>query len=179
MALDHKQQLTVAEWARGGVPLATIQARIAAEFGATMTYMEVRFLVDDLKVDLPPPPPPPPEPAKEAPPAPAAAAPAKPKRGGLFGLGRAKEEPAAAAPAEAFPEEPVGGVAVEIDRVMKPGTLVSGSATFSDGQTAQWFLDERGRLGFQPAMPGYKPSAEDIQEFQFALQEQLQRLGYA
>jgi len=169
MALNPQQQQTVATWAREGVSLAEIQSRIGTEFGVTMTYMEVRFLVDDLKVDLPPPPPPPPA---AAPPeaAPPAGKPAARKGGGLFGFGR-KDEPAAA--------EPPAGVVVDVDRVMKPGTLISGTATFSDNETAKWFMDETGRLGFQPTTPGYKPSAEDIQDFQMALQGELRKLGYA
>lgn len=174
MALDQLQQQTVAKWAREGVSLADIQRRISDEFGEMMTYMDVRFLVDDLKVELPPPP----KPAEPVEP-PAAKEQAEPagkqgRRGGLFGFGR-KDDHAQGGQVE----EPAAGVSVEVDRIMKPGAMVSGSATFSDGNSAQWFIDEMGRLGFQPAVPGYKPSPEDIQEFQIALQGELRKLGYA
>ena len=33
----------------------------------------------------------------------------------------------------------------------RPGALVSGKAKFSDGKTAEWFLDQAGRLGLAPS----------------------------
>ena len=64
-----------------------------------------------------------------------------------------------------------------VDQIARPGAIVSGKVTFSDGQKAEWYLDQTGRLGVLPAQQGYKPSAADVQEFQMALQEQLQRMG--
>jgi hypothetical protein len=59
----------------------------------------------------------------------------------------------------------------------RPGALVSGKVKFSDGKTADWFLDQGGRLGVAPAEKGYKPSQVDLQDFQTALQTELQKLG--
>jgi hypothetical protein len=56
--------------------------------------------------------------------------------------------------------------------------MVSGKAKFSDGKTAEWFLDQAGRLGLAPSEKGYKPPAADLQEFQIALQSELQKLGF-
>jgi len=64
-----------------------------------------------------------------------------------------------------------------VDQIARPGALVSGKVTFSDGQKADWYLDQTGRLGVVPAQQGYKPPAADVQEFQMALQEELQRMG--
>ena len=50
-----------------------------------------------------------------------------------------------------------GGVSVEMDRVTKPGTLVSGTVTFSDGTHAAWSLDQLGRLALDAKEPGYQP----------------------
>jgi hypothetical protein len=69
-------------------------------------------------------------------------------------------------------------VKVEVDRLMKPGALVSGSVTFSDGVKAQWSLDQAGRLGLAGVKPGYRPSQTDVQEFQLALQKELAKQGY-
>jgi hypothetical protein len=70
-----------------------------------------------------------------------------------------------------------GGVSVVVDQIARPGALVSGKVTFSDGQKADWYLDQTGRLGVVPAQQGYKPPAADVQQFQMALQEELQRMG--
>jgi hypothetical protein len=136
------------------------------EFGLKLTYMETRFLVDDLKVM-----PKDPEPPKAPAPAPAA-----------------NSTPAAPAPAnESAPEEfteeelpPPGApsLTLTVDQITKPGALVSGQVTFSDGQNAAWYLDQMGRLGVVPKQQGYKPSAADVQQFQLTLQRELQKLGY-
>jgi hypothetical protein len=66
---------------------------------------------------------------------------------------------------------------VTVDQLTRPGSLVSGKVKFSDGKTAEWLLDQAGRLAVVPAQKGYKPSAEDVQDFQVALQQELQKLG--
>jgi hypothetical protein len=70
------------------------------------------------------------------------------------------------------------GVSLIVDQIAKPGTIVSGQVTFSDGQIADWYLDQTGRLGVVPKQVGYKPSAKDVQEFQLALQQEMAKLGY-
>src|SRR5580658_2062817 len=60
--LDHAQRQKVAAWINEGLKLAEIQKRLESEFGLRMTYLDVRFLVDDLKLK-PKDPPPPPKPA--------------------------------------------------------------------------------------------------------------------
>src|ERR1041385_4148426 len=50
MNLDDSQRKKIAEWIKQGLKLAEIQNRIVAELGVKMTYMEVRLLVDDLKL---------------------------------------------------------------------------------------------------------------------------------
>jgi hypothetical protein len=68
-----------------------------------------------------------------------------------------------------------GGVSVTVDQLAKPGAVVSGKVTFSDGQSSEWYLDELNRLGIVPKQPGYRPSASDVQQFQMALQEALSK----
>jgi hypothetical protein len=159
MNLDDKQRQSVAAWIADGLKLSEIQNRIATEFGLRVTYMEVRFLVDDLKLT-----PKDPEPAKPAPAAavsPLAATSAAPL---------APESPATALPA--------GGVSVTVDHLARPGAMVSGKVAFSDGQKAEWYLDQTGRLGVVPAVQGYKPSAADVQQFQLALQDEMAKMGF-
>lgn len=161
MQLTDVQKQTARQWIADGMKLSDFQRRLETEFGIKLTYMEVRFLVDDLKV-LPKDPEPPktPEPA----PAPAAASSAP--------------SPGLAAPGE--PAEPAGlggGVSVSVDAVTQPGTMVSGKVTFGDGQKATWYVDQYGRPGLVPDQKGYRPSREDLQEFQVALDRELTRLG--
>lgn len=156
MNLDEAQRQTVAKWISEGAKLAEIQTRLLSEFKVKLTYMEVRFLVDDLKLT-----PKDPEPPKVI--APAAADPAKLT---------AETNPA--------PEGtlPPSAVSVSVDQLTKPGTMISGKVTFSDGQLADWYLDQTGRLGVVPKTVGYKPSAADVQDFQLALQQEVAKLGY-
>ena len=166
MNLDESQKKQVSTWIADGMKLAEIQKRLITEFGVNLTYMEVRFLVDDLKlVPKDPAPPkapaaPPAEPSLAAPSAPSAPAPA----GGLIG----QEPPATAG----------GNVSVNVDAVTRPGALVSGTVLFSDGQSAAWYLDQMGRLGIVPKQQGYKPAAADLESFQRGLEAELSKLGF-
>ena len=160
MKLDEAQRLAVTQWIAAGAKLSEIQNRLAAEFGLKLTYMEARFLVDDLKLT-----PKDPEPPKAVePPA------AKP----LATAPVPADELAGAD--EVLP--PASKVSVTVDQITKPGTVISGKVAFSDGQSADWYLDQTGRLGVVPKVQGYKPSAADVQEFQLALQREVAKLGY-
>ena len=155
MNLDEAQRKQVADWIAAGAKLSEIQNRLAAEFGIKLTYMEARFLVDDLKLT-----PKDPEPPKVvAPPAETA-------------------KPAGAAKLSPEPAPAIGNVSVSVDQLTKPGTMISGKVTFSDGQLAEWYLDQTGRLGVVPKTAGYKPSAADVQDFQTALQQEVAKLGF-
>jgi hypothetical protein len=157
MKLDESQKKTVSAWIAEGLKLAEIQKRIGNDFGLQLTYMEVRFLVDDLK--LMPKDPAPPKVELPAAPAPSAAT-------------LAGETPLDAATI------PAGNVSVSVDVVTKPGTMVSGSVTFSDGESAAWYMDQMGRLGVVAKTQGYKPSAADVQAFQDGLEVEFKKLGF-
>jgi hypothetical protein len=160
MNLTEEQRQRVAGWISQGAKLAEIQNRLAAEFGVKLTYMDTRLLVDDLKLV-----PKDPEPPKVAEtPAPASSLAGKPGPGDA-----ANEIPAA---------QGSGKVSVTVDQITRPGALVSGKVNFSDGQIAEWYLDQTGRLGVVPKQPGYKPTAADVQDFQMALQQEMVKLGY-
>jgi hypothetical protein len=154
MNLDEAQRQKVATWVAEGLKLSDIQTRVGSEFGLRLTYMEVRLLVDDLKLT-----PKDTEPAKPPPTLGGA-----PSAGAAPGPGR--EPPSAA------------GVSVSVDQVTRPGALVSGKVKFSDGKSADWYMDQTGRLGVVPKEQGYKPTSADVQEFQLALQDELAKLGY-
>ena len=78
MNLDLTQRQTVTAWVAEGLKLSDIQTRLAAELGLRLTYMEVRLLVDDLKLTLKDPDPPKP-PATIGSPSDAAAKPNPPE----------------------------------------------------------------------------------------------------
>jgi hypothetical protein len=158
MNLTEEQRQRVTAWVLQGAKLSEIQTRLAEEFNIKLTYMEVRFLVDDLKLKLKDP-----EPPKVVEP-PAAAKPAAPKQ---------------ILPGDEASLPPGGQkVSVSVDQITRPGAIVSGKVTFSDGQIADWYLDQTGRLGVVPKQQGYKPSAADVQQFQLALQQEVAKLGY-
>jgi hypothetical protein len=166
MKLSDAQKQQVSAWLEQGLKVADVQKKMAAELGVSMTYMEVRFLLDDLRLN-----PKDPEPPKEPAPAASTAAPAP---SALAGVGASVPPPAADAPgASAF-----GGVKLVVDTLARPGTVISGKVTFSDGQTADWYLDQMGRMGVVPAQKGYKPSQQDVMDFQEQLQVELQKLGF-
>jgi hypothetical protein len=160
MNLNEAQQKTVSEWIAAGAKLSEVQSQLGAEFGIRLTYMEVRFLVDDLKLRLLDP-----EPPKPATPPPTAEAPANPAT--------------PAAPETADASAPLGGqVSVTVDKIARPGALVSGGVTFSDGMSADWYLDQTGRLGLVAKQQGYKPSPADVQQFQMALEREMAKMGF-
>lgn len=155
MQLNDEQKMKLAQWIADGMKLSDIQARMGGEFGIRMTYMEARMLVDDLKLL--------PKDAQE---------PAKPSEPEVSEAPRVED----AAPAEEQPS--VGQVSVSTDTLARPGAMVSGTVTFSDGQQAGWYLDQfSGQLGMVPPYPGFKPTQEDVRQFQVLLERELVRQG--
>jgi hypothetical protein len=193
MSLTPAQKKTVASWVEAGDNLSTIQKKLADEFKLSLTYRDVRFLVDDLnleikdaapKIDT--------SDVTKAQPAPPPAASPKPgaeKKGFLekakekLGLGDAKPASEDGMEDEEvfedLPDENAGGVSVSIDSVtLIPSALASGSVTFSDGVTAKWIVDQYGRPGFtEVSKPGYRPTAADGQAFVRQLSAALQQRG--
>src|SRR5690348_3650765 len=110
MTLDDNQRKKVAQWIADGMKISEIQNHLAADLGVRMTYMDVRLLVDDLK--LVPKDAEPPKPVAPAAPGPAAPPEAAP--------GSIAEKPATPG---------AGKVAVSVDQLTRPGAVVSGKVT--------------------------------------------------
>jgi hypothetical protein len=160
--LTDEQKNKVQEWIAAGLKLSEIQDRLAKEYDVHLTYMDARFMVDDLKLT--------PKDAETEEKKPAQ----QPVEGVEdFGTG---EPPI---PDEAMAAEaPVSGkVSVAVDTITRAGAAVSGKVTFSDGKTAEWYLDQFGRFGLVPPEPGYRPSQEDLADFQMVLDRELSKLG--
>lgn len=64
-----------------------------------------------------------------------------------------------------------GATIVELDKLVKPGTALSGSVKFASGAKADWAIDHYGRLTLQNAKG--KPTQEDIMLFQEELSKKL------
>ena len=163
MNLDEAQRKQVAAWVAEGLKLSEIQNRISSEFQVQLTYMDVRLLVDDLKLvpkDI--------EPPKAA--AAALAAPDGPLKSGKGSPPSPQQPPAESAP--------TNGISLSVDQLARPGAIVSGKVVFSDGNRAEWYLDQTGRLGLVPQQAGYRPPAADVQQFQLALENELSKLGF-
>lgn len=154
MTLTDEQKTAVAGWIEAGAPLSDVQKRLREDFEISMTYLDTRLLVDDLKVSFKEPEP---EPVSEP-----------------------DEDPALLEDAEPEPPLPAGNgrVQVTIDQITKASALISGRVTFSDGQTAAWYLDQMGRLGLDPDTVGYRPAEQDVLAFQIELQRLAKTQGY-
>ncbi len=139
--LTPDQIATLKERAAQGASMSDLQRVLKDEFGISITYMDTRFLVLDLGIEL----------IEET------------------KVEEKKEEKPAPVP--------TGTVEVTMDTLTLPGALVSGKVTFSDGETAIWMLDQNGRPGLDPDTPGYRPSQEDVMEFQVQLRALIQKSG--
>jgi len=144
MNLSEEQTAAVRSWISAGESLANVQKLLESEFEMRITYMDLRFLVDDLQLEIN-------------------------SAGPQFtDLNAATMEKPAAAP---------GTVSVTLDKITRPDALVSGQVTFSDGVTAQWHMDQTGRLALNASQPGYQPPEEDLPAFQTELRNAVEKSG--
>ena len=186
MTLTPEQKQAVASWVAAGDNLSAVQKKLAEQFKLSLTYRDVRFLVDDLNLALKDPAPKvdTSDVSKTPPPAGGGVPPPRAEKKGMIDKLREKVGLAPGAveeddlPPDDLPAPAAGDVAVELDRLMRPGFMVSGSVTFSDGVSGKWALDQQGRLLLETPQKGYQPSPPDVQAFQRQLQVQLQRQGY-
>ncbi len=178
MKLTPEQSKAVAGWAAAGDNLSAIQRKLTAEFQISITYMDLRFLLDDLNLSL-----------KDA--APKAdtllkgAAPAGPQGGPAQAPdalpGDEADEPLPGELAEdELPPAGASKVTVSVDKVtLLPGALASGTVAFGDGVTGKWIVDNQGRPGItEISKPGYRPSPADAQAFMMELSRTLQQRGF-
>lgn len=165
----------IAERVAQGVSLSVIQDELNGK-GVKMTFMELRLIASEIdsaeleKLDR-----------KTAPAQPQAVAgtPEAPQPQPEDAFPEDEPVPPAEAP-EAAPEEPApaagsaprGPTVVEVSKLAMPGTVMNGSVKFGSGVTADWFLDQMGRLGLDNVVGG-KPDKTDIEEFQIELRKKL------
>lgn len=154
-SLTEDQISKIKAWAEEGDALADIQRKMNAEMEIKVTYLETRFMLEDLKIELKPEP----EPEKNE-----------------------DEEDETEGEILLDDTEATGGpegddASVAIDKVQRPGALVSGKVTFAGGASASWWLDQMGQLGMDPDTEGFKPNEAQMMSFQKELQAAIQQSG--
>ena len=155
--LSPEQIESIKNWVAEGAQMADVQKRLTEDFGLKVTYMDTRFLSLDLGLEYHVEEVVAPEVALETP---AEEAPA--------------EMPVPADPLSPTPElDPAGVPGAEVvatlDQVARPGAMVSGAVTFSDGMKGSWMIDEMGRPSIDPDQAGYRPTEADLMSFQAKL----------
>lgn len=132
----------MAEKIAENVGLSDIQTMVNEKFNTRMTFMDIRILASELEVDWR-------SEAEKNPPA--------------------VEEEAEAENAEAAAAAP-GKTTVELNKIVRPGALASGSVHFASGVYAEWYIDNSGRMGLDKVTGG-KPTEQDIEDFQVEMQK--------
>jgi len=110
MTLTPEQKNSVSQWIAAGDNLYAVQKKLADQFKISMTYMDVRFLVDGLNLELK-------DPAPKVDTSDVSkGAPAAPEKKGF--IDKAKEKLGLAGGGEGGEEPlPAGGVSVTVDKV--------------------------------------------------------------
>lgn len=145
--LSDEQIATIRQWVSEGAQMAEVQRRLKEDFGFNVTYMDTRFLALDLDLKF--------QVDEEE----------KPETPGAPVIGEGDD----AAPAGGAS----GEVTATLDQVARPGAMVSGTVTFSDGVKGVWLIDEMGRPSIDPDQPGYQPTEADLMSFQDKLRTLL------
>ena len=159
--MDKQKELEVKRFMAAkiaeGVNLSDVQKLVNQEFGLKLTYMDVRILASELdNIDWDANDPKAQELAMEK-----ARAEAEKKR---------QEEEGIEPEVEATPGD--GRTVVEVSKLVRPGTALSGTVKFASGSTADWYVDSYGRLGIEN-LQGDKPTESDIMAFQDELKKAL------
>ena len=165
--MDQKQiKDFIAQKVPEGYSLSKIQDMLK-EQGVHITFMELRLLASEIeeqvwkqteKDDAPP--------SAEEP----AADTAQEDAMEADSVQDASEDPVPPAePQQDASAVPRGKTVVELSKIARPGAAASGTVKFGSGVTAEWIIDQMGRLGLDKASG--QPDQQDIREFQMELQK--------
>ena len=174
MKLTEDQITTIKSWIESGDDLGKIQNQINESFDINLTYLETRFLLSDLKIELNED-----EEEEEEEPVDEPSAEIQDSDN----VSENTEEPEKQEPpsGDLEKEETEGAqptnINVSVDSITQPQCVISGKVTFSDGQLASWWFDQVGQLGLNPDQEGYTPSPEDVAVFQVELRKVLAEQG--
>lgn len=153
---DDALKRFIAEKVGEGISLSHIQD-LLKEKNVKITFMELRLLASEIEEDL----------WKDQE-AKAEPEPAKENKDETLEKTAPSASPEAESPADGKLR---GTTTVEVSPIVRPGAVMSGSVKFGSGVTADWFLDQSGRLGLEKASG--QPDQQDVQEFQQELQRKL------
>ena len=183
MILSEEQINCVKNWVADGASISDVQKRLKDEFSIVMTYMDTRFLIDDLDAELVSAPDTPEEIVSDISAEQSSIVDdnAMPNYDDAYPT----ESPTDAQPEEypqpEYPEETQSqtapNVKVSVSPIQRPDCIVSGDVVFSDGSSAEWRIDRMGQLGIVPSNPSMNPPQEEIIEFQRQLQALLSQQG--
>lgn len=123
------------------ISLSDIQTLVNEKFNTRMTFMDIRILASELEVDWQ---------SEE-----------KAQAEEVDDNKENEKNEAAAAPAK---------TTVELNKIVRPGALASGSVHFASGVYAEWYIDNSGRMGLDKVTGG-KPTEQDIEDFQIEMQK--------
>ena len=177
MKLTEDQITTIKSWIESGDDLGKIQNQINESFDINLTYLETRFLLSDLKIELNED-----EEEEEEEQDPVDEPTAEIQDSD--NVTENNEEPEQQEPPSGDLEKeetdesaPPTNINVSVDSIAQPQCVISGKVTFSDGQLASWWFDQMGQLGLNPDQEGYTPSPEDVTVFQVELRKVLAEQG--
>ena len=132
----------MAEKIAENIPLSDIQSMVNEKFNTRMTFMDIRIMASELEVDWQ-------------------------KQEKVEEPEKTEEEkPAEEADAEKAPAK----TTVELNKIVRPGAIASGTVNFASGVYAEWYIDNSGRLGLDKVVGG-KPTEQDIEDFQVEMQK--------
>lgn len=134
----------MAEKIAENISLSDIQTMVNEKFNTKMTFMDIRILASELEVDWR-------SEAEKNPPV-------------------AEEEEAPETSGNNEAENTPGKTTVELNKIVRPGALASGSVHFASGVYAEWYIDNSGRMGLDKVTGG-KPTEQDIEDFQVEMQK--------
>lgn len=142
--LTPEQKQLISAWVEEGLDLNAIQKRLNDECDLRLTFMDTRFLVLDLGLEIKSP---------EKKPTPVAAAVATPPVATL-------------ANTEAEDTLPNGNLELSLDDTIPEGMAVTGKVKFPSGAHGSWFLDNQYRIGIDPAPASPEPTENDMTIFE-------------
>ena len=175
MKLTEDQISTIKSWIESGDDLGKIQNQINESFDINLTYLETRFLLSDLKIELN-------EDEEEEEEEPVDETLAEIQDSDNITENTEEPEQQETPSGDPEKEETDEGaqptnINVSVDSITQPQCVISGKVTFSDGQLASWWFDQMGQLGLNPDQEGYTPSREDVAVFQVELRKVLAEQG--
>lgn len=176
MQVTEDQKKTIGEWIQSGADLGKIQQSLKEEFGLNLTYLDTRFLLGDLELEVIQ------EEEQEV---------IDPEESiseekDSSEVSNEEEPESKSEEEESLPDDPekeevnenrTANVNLTLDSLTQPQCVISGKVTFSDGKRASWYIDQIGRLGLNPDEEGYNPTQDDLAVFQSELRDVLSKQG--